>query len=423
MFTKRTLFIGLVVGLVALAVGVQAQPSVGEITQLGTTIAYSGSLADESGQRVADGSYDLGFALYESKSGGEPLWSEMQEAVTLQGGIFSVALGSKEPLPQELLAGGIRWLSVRVRGPGESEFTTLTPRQRVGTAEIVAPSIPAAGPSCAHDHFGEVWSGSGVDGLSVYTNSSTGLVGWSNTYFGVAGISTPLSFAWPSERSYGVFGYSYDDHGVYGRTNGEWGWTSGVYGEASKENAIGVTGWNTGAGIGVYGYSETGRAGYFNGPVEVVGYLTKTGGGFKIDHPLNPADKYLTHSFVESPDMKNVYDGVVVLDGDGSAWVDLPEWFEALNRDFRYQLTCIGGFAPVYIAQEIRDNRFQIAGGEPGMKVSWQVTGIRQDAYAEAHPLPVEEDKPSEEQGTYLHPIEHGMPETLGLDAQRFQNQ
>jgi hypothetical protein len=89
----------------------------------------------------------------------------------------------------------------------------------------------------------------------------------------------------------------------------------------------------------------------------------------------------------------------------------MPAYFEALNRDFRYQLTTIGSFAPVYIAQEIKDNRFEIAGGEAGMKVSWMVTGIRQDPYANAHRIPVEEDKPVNEKGKYLHPTEWGQPE------------
>jgi len=108
--------------------------------------------------------------------------------------------------------------------------------------------------------------------------------------------------------------------------------------------------------------------------------------------------------------MKNVYDGVAVLDSDGAAWVELPEWFEALNRDFRYQLTCLGGYAPVYIADEIAGNRFRIAGGIPGIKVSWQVTGVRHDPWAETHPIAVEEDKRPEEQGSYIHPEAYGMP-------------
>ena len=85
----------------------------------------------------------------------------------------------------------------------------------------------------------------------------------------------------------------------------------------------------------------------------------------------------------------------------------LPDWFEALNRDFRYQLTVIGrrfaGRRPC-VAEEIKDNHFAIQTDQPETKVSWQVTGIRQDAFAKAHRIPVEEDKPDAEQGTYLHP-------------------
>ena len=149
----------------------------------------------------------------------------------------------------------------------------------------------------------------------------------------------------------------------------------------------------------------------------VAGTLSKSAGSFMIDHPLDPANKYLSHSFVESPDMKNVYDGVVTLDTAGEATVEMPEWFGALNRDFRYQLTCIGGFAPVYIAEEIADNRFRIAGGTPEMKVSWQVTGIRQDAYANAHRIPVEEDKPEDERGKYAFPALFGQPETMAIGS------
>ena len=114
--------------------------------------------------------------------------------------------------------------------------------------------------------------------------------------------------------------------------------------------------------------------------------------------------------------MKNVYDGVVLLNGNGEAWVELPEWFDALNRDFRYQLTAIGSLGPnLYIAEKIINNRFKIAGGTPGMEVSWQVTGIRQDAFANAHRIKVEEEKSGDERGKYLHQEEHGMPESMGI--------
>jgi hypothetical protein len=150
-----------------------------------------------------------------------------------------------------------------------------------------------------------------------------------------------------------------------------------------------------------------------NGNLNVSGTLSKSSGSFKIDHPLDPANKYLYHSFVESPDMKNIYDGIAILDLNGEATIALPDWFEALNKDFRYQLTSIGAFAPMYVADEIKASQFRIAGGRPGMKISWQVTGIRKDAYANAHRIPTEEDKLGSEQGHYLEPALFGKPEEL----------
>lgn len=170
----------------------------------------------------------------------------------------------------------------------------------------------------------------------------------------------------------------------------------------------------SGSEFGVVAMGTT--AGNFQGDVNVLGTLTKSAGAFRIDHPLDPANKYLTHSFVESPDMMNIYNGTVVLDGKGEAWVSLPDWFEALNRDFRYQLTAIGKPAPnLYVAQEVSGNRFKIEGGKPAGKVSWQVTGVRHDAYAEAHRLKVEEDKPAEDRGFYLHPEVQNQPADKSL--------
>jgi len=144
------------------------------------------------------------------------------------------------------------------------------------------------------------------------------------------------------------------------------------------------------------------------GNLSVSGTLTKGGGTFVIDHPLDPLNEVLRHSFVESPDMKNVYDGVIILDENGEAVVTLPSYFGALNKDFRYQLTPLGGSAPdLHVKEEVKDNYFVIAGGKPGQKVSWQVTGTRQDAYAKKHPVIVEEKKSDEgpyKKGEYIHP-------------------
>jgi hypothetical protein len=123
--------------------------------------------------------------------------------------------------------------------------------------------------------------------------------------------------------------------------------------------------------------------------------------------------------------MKNVYDGVVVLDNKGKAEIELPDWFGILNKDFRYQLTAIGAPGPnLYIAKKISDtttsnknnnSRFKIAGGTSGMEVSWQVTGIRKDPWANANRIQVEENKPGKERGYYLHPELYGQPEEKGI--------
>ena len=162
-------------------------------------------------------------------------------------------------------------------------------------------------------------------------------------------------------------------------------------------------------------------AGDFYGGVYVRGFLTKTGGGFQIDHPQHPADKYLFHSFVESSEMKNLYDGIVNTDTNGEAVVELPEWFGALNKDFCYHLTPIGGPGPdLHIAEDIANNRFKIAGGTPNLRVSWQVTGVRQDAWAQANQIPNEQDKPDEERGTYIHPEIYSEPHERALSARRY---
>jgi hypothetical protein len=130
------------------------------------------------------------------------------------------------------------------------------------------------------------------------------------------------------------------------------------------------------------------------GTFSVTSNISKLGGSFVIDHPLDPTNKLLYHSFVESPDVKNVYDGIVVLDQSGEAIVPLPSYFEALNKDFRYQIKPVGASMPdLYIKNGVQNNQFVIGGGKPGGHVSWQVTGTRHDAYILANPIIVETQK------------------------------
>ena len=210
-----------------------------------------------------------------------------------------------------------------------------------------------------------------------------------------------VGYVFPSGSSYYI-GASGE---VYGGTGTNYGLYSAVTGE--------------GVNYGILCNAEGGTinwAGYFNGNVNVTGTLSKGGGSFKIDHPLDPTNKNLYHSFVESPDMMNIYNGNVITDASGYATVTMPDWFEALNKEFRYQLTVIGDFAQAIISQKIQDNQFIVRTDKPNIEVSWQVTGIRHDKFAEKYRIPVEENKTGKDVGKYLHPDAYGVDETLGVD-------
>ena len=160
--------------------------------------------------------------------------------------------------------------------------------------------------------------------------------------------------------------------------------------------------------------------------------------GLEISAPIAEDVLMPSRLTAEPPDMKNVYDGVVALDNKGKAEIELPDWFGILNKDFRYQITAIGAPGPnLYIAEKIsqattntkyssskrsssnknnnNNSRFKIAGGTSGMEVSWQVTGIRRDPWANANRIEVEEDKPAKERGYYLHPDVYGQAEEKGI--------
>jgi hypothetical protein len=188
----------------------------------------------------------------------------------------------------------------------------------------------------------------------------------------------------------------------------------GLGGNPGGNDGVGgaFVGGNSGAGFGdgVNSIAGSDWAGNFVGNLNVTGQIFAGTKDFKIDHPLDPSNKYLVHASVESSEMKNIYDGNVTTDSQGHATVQLPGWFQALNTDFRYQLTVIGQFAQAIVSREIENNRFEIATSAPNVKVSWQVTGVRHDAFAKANALVVEQEKDARLRGFYIHPELYGAP-------------
>lgn len=352
---------------------------------------YQGRLVRQGA--AANGAFDFRFILYTADIGGSQVGPIITSGnVSVQGGLYSTALD----FGAGAFPGDARYLEVHVRAHGAASYEVLQPRLALTSAPYAVRSatVPWGGIVGLPAGFAD-----GVDNDTTYT-ASRGIAVYGNDIQAVAPIDI---YGQKSTRTGAVLSATASD-GYYAT-------------RFSSTNNIAVLGETT-SGTAVYGSSGTGgTAGDFRGNVRITGTLSKGGGSFKIDHPLDPANKYLYHSFVESPDMKNIYDGVVTLDDRGEATVTLPDYFGALNRDFRYQLTCIGGHAPVYVAREIAANAFTIAGGTPGLKVSWQVTGTRQDAFANANRIPVEEDKPAAERGRYLYPVALGRPASLAVEA------
>jgi hypothetical protein len=401
-----------------------------------TALTYQGRLMVSG--LPATGTYDFEFRVFTADLAGSQLGSTVSiPALPVNDGLFSAKLDFGQPQ----FNSAKRWLQIAVRPAGNGTLTILSPRQELTAAPYAAGLIA---PITVH-------SGQATESLNITNTGGTAVYGKSTFGVGTAGVQGVSTAnhgngvrgtANTGASAYGVWGEATSGIGVrgHGGTYGVFGsGPSGVYGQGGN-TGIGVRGdGNFGAhlgstlpgGTGVYCYagadslsyavwaqSSLGKAGYFSGNVSVVGSLSKSGGSFKIDHPLDPANKYLYHSFVESPDMMNIYNGNAQLDASGSAIVTLPDWFESLNADFRYQLTAIGAPAPnLHISRGIENRQFAIAGGPPFGEVSWMVTGIRIDPWANANRIPVEELKEPHHRGLYIHPEVYGLPASDSVDS------
>jgi hypothetical protein len=464
-----------VVVILVLALGSMVWPAgPAGAAPMGTAFTYQGRLIYAN--NPADGLYDFQFKLFDDPNAGSQKGGNINMVdLDVIDGYFTVQLDFGD-----VFYGDAHWLEIGIR-PSElndpNVYTILSPRQEISPTpyalytkrsrtayDLVLPYADDV--STDANAF---WIANSGKGRAIYgkheSSGNYGILGDAN--WGVYGRTL-------NDFSAGVAGESFcaQGAGVYGKASGTG--DSGIRGESMKGNGVegraygdgegvrgesygnghAIKGRAYGDGIGVYGENANGNwgalgcglsavvgkhssgsfgslgsegigvyaegsvlAGHFVGNVAIQGSISKSSGSFKIDHPLDPANKFLQHSFVESPDMMNIYNGNITLDEKGEAFIELPKYFEALNSDFRYQLTAIGAPAPnLHIAEKISNNRFKIAGGKAGMEVSWQVTGIRQDPYAVANRIVVEEDKPEYAKGYYLHPAAYGLPKDRSIE-------
>ena len=315
--------------------------------------------------------------------------------------------------------------------PPSTDFTvTGSPVTSSGTLTMnwtVAPTSNDVASAIVKRDTNGNFSAGGIDANGIYSYGGAGSYGvyGASSNVGVEGVGGTDGVLGVNGTGAGVHGLSdtTSTPGVLGEnsiTHTACCGPDGVDGVSLLGTGSGVAGFASNGGDGIYAYSDTGFAGFFYGDVDVDGNLSKAAGSFKIDHPLDPANKYLFHSFVESPDMMNIYNGNVTTDHNGAATIPLPEWFETLNRDFRYQLTVMGQFAQAIVAVEISNHQFTIKTDKPNVKVSWQVTGIRHDEWANAHRIPVEQEKSAADRGLYLHPELFGEPPEKAIGAKRY---
>ena len=268
--------------------------------------------------------------------------------------------------------------------------------------------------------------GDGIDaggGFGAGGNGGSGIRaggGFSNSLNGGAGV---VAIGGDSGLLFG--GDGIDATGGLGGTGNNFSSTSGqgvvgTGGQGGFQEADGSGGFFTGGnsnfgGFGIEVFAGSDSAAFFSGDVIVTGAISAGTKDFKIDHPLDPANKYLSHASIESSEMINLYTGNVTTDAQGDAQVQLPDWFEAVNTDFRYQLTVIGQFAQAIVSSRVSNHQFAIKTDKPNVDVSWQIAGVRQDAFAKAHPLVVEQEKNARERGFYLHPELYGAAAERGI--------
>jgi hypothetical protein len=408
MSAKRLLLVVLTVSLLlALSVGprlagpARALPPVEGPNAAGVTITYPGRLTNAASLPVTDGAYDFTFALYATVTDGDPLWTETQEEVTVQAGSFATSLGRVHSIPADVLAGGECWLAMGVRGPGESDFTALTPRQRLSAAATAAPANPAAltsGPACPHNHLGETWdwgsnTGNGLvltgsvpwwNGLFIAINNSNGPSVWGKNYGGgnavrgdgygisigvygegasapgVAGRSASANgmegIATADDKS-GVYGETtsnYGGNGVYGKATTTTGYANGVLGRTYAPNGAGGRFYNDGNGVALWA-SGVGngadkaalRVHNNSNTAGMAAYLTNSS-GFATAHLQNSGNGEVLvlqsngGRFIRAVDAN--WDPKFRLEGDGNAYAD-GNWNSG-GADFAEMLPAVQGLEP-----------------------------------------------------------------------------
>lgn len=415
---------------------------------LAEPVSYQGRLMQQ-GQPFT-GTADLIFRLYDSLEGGSVLGNVSKPGQDVENGLFQAELD----FGPGIFDGGARYLAIAVNGQVMSPRQPLRPAPTAmyahtagagphwqidgadihyiaGRVGIGIPSADAVLKVAGSGSFGD--PGNELTGPNGFIAGGIGnRVSNVNSFAGGVGARAvhPATFVWVSGSnpenlftSTEKYQFLVSSNRIGFGTNAPHDYFEVDFGlpeepgnyelGAFRVRLSGETRFRVlrNGGVGIGGsFNQSGvpdRGLRVHGDTQIGGNLNVTGTkNFRIDHPLDPENRFLLHFASEGPEPFNVYAGNILLDDDGRAEVELPDWFEAINIDFRYQLTPIGAPAPeLHVAERIRDNRFAIAGGSAGLEVSWEVRARRNDPTIRRLQPVADVDKPSHLRGQYLDPL------------------
>ncbi len=356
------------------------------ITAISGAVTINASIASSVGLTVAH--TNSGVAISASNSSAASAFSTIQATTVSTNNLTSAVFGNTT---------GAAWgVAGQVGSTGTAQAAVYGSNLRTSGGEgVYGIGVQGVVGENNVNNAGAIFGLNNAAASGSTTNRAPGVIG--QGFYGVLGQTT-------TDAGVGVFGLNTNT----GTVNDN----AGVWGSSTYEGVVGESASAT--GYGVISATNLGAL----GDLDVAGLKN-----FKIDHPFDPANKFLVHHSAESPEVLNIYRGNVILDANGQADVSLPSYFKAINTNCSYILTPVGGAAPsLHISKEVSGNSFSIAGGTPGLKVSWQVTAQRNDAYVQMHPESVqpEQNKADWQKGKYLLPAAYGQPESKSLIGKRF---
>jgi hypothetical protein len=378
------------------------QPAVGQGSALFLQTADAGNAASDGAQLSLSAGTNPNIEFANRENGGIVFYTNAyteQMRLLADGRLFINQTASIIPASAVTESAGDITNRVGVAGIGYNGSGTS-----IGVYGYV-PGSASSGNGAVHGEYFGTGSGSGVQGWSM-AGSGNGVTGIKNNSVaggaGVRGVNNSTVIP-----AYGVYGTS---SGMGLTSYGGYFTSTGVDATSlhARGSINGTVPWAFWAYDPVQSANNT-YAGAFSGDVDITGNMAAGSKSFKIDHPLDPTNKYLFHSCIESPDMMNIYNGNITTDAHGEAVIVLPGYFQALNTDCKYQLTCLGQFAQATVSKKIMSNQFSIKTDKPFVEVSWQVTGVRNDLYSQKHRIIPELAKTGMAKGKYVHPELYGF--------------